>query len=620
MSEMLGSMLDLEVRVTLILGAGLILALAALRRSPAARVRVVAASALLALVAPLAGSVLPAWTLPATPTAVADMPELALPMEDAMAGLRRADLDASRPAPLRNASLAPFALAAWALGTAVLLTRLAAGIGRARALVAGSRPLDDALELRVACSSRVRLSDRVSGPVTSGLVRPVVLLPTCAAAWRDVRLAGALGHELDHVVRRDGLLHVVTATAAALHWWNPLAWACVRLLRVSRERAADDAAVRAGVRPTDLAEQLVASACEARRCGGLVLAMGDRTDLRSRVERLVAADFRPSAADGATPVVAALALVVVAMPVATAHRDAASRHQVAAEAQALGAPVAGQESEATRGARAGVQVLNDAGVARGLVLIVDGATGDVEARAATEGADVEALLADDRPKGSVIKPLLVAVALENGVVTSDGKLDGAGGTLRIDGAIIRDVEPTSELSVSDVLVTSSNVGAARIASKLGAERLRAGLSRYGIEGVPAGKWSDEQTARVGIGTAVAATPLELARAYARLTGSESASTARSREAVLEMLESVTLRGTGRRAAIDGRRVAGKTGTMSLPGGGTLATFVGLSSMPRKGAAPPHVVVVVAECRGQGYAGGTIAAPAFAAAVAELGAR
>src|SRR5205085_6328132 len=107
----------------------------------------------------------------------------------------------------------------------------------------------------------------VSAPVTVGILQPGVLLPESVATWTTAQVESALAHERAHVAARDNLAQLVGAIAVALHWWNPLTWAAARSARAARERAADDAAVLAGIAPVVLAEGILASAREMRARG-----------------------------------------------------------------------------------------------------------------------------------------------------------------------------------------------------------------------------------------------------------------------------------------------------------------------------------------------------------------
>ena len=101
------------------------------------------------------------------------------------------------------------------------------------------------------------LSPALSTPVTWGLLRPVIALPSAAAAWPEAQRAAALAHERAHVRRRDWAVHLGAWAACALLWFHPLAWWARRALAQEAEHAADDAALAAGARPSDYAQLLL---------------------------------------------------------------------------------------------------------------------------------------------------------------------------------------------------------------------------------------------------------------------------------------------------------------------------------------------------------------------------
>jgi cell division protein FtsI (penicillin-binding protein 3) len=182
------------------------------------------------------------------------------------------------------------------------------------------------------------------------------------------------------------------------------------------------------------------------------------------------------------------------------------------------------------------------------------------------------------------------------------------------------------LTVEDVLVKSSNIGAAHIGILVGAERQRAFFDRMGmLEASPLelteasrtapllpARWTDLSTITISYGHGMAVTPLHLAAAYATLVNgglrvrpSIVAGDARPTEAdrvisertsaeMRAMLRQVVVRGTARAADVEGYEVGGKTGTADKPNatGGysrdkTIATFAAFFPAPD----PKYVLVI-----------------------------
>lgn len=98
----------------------------------------------------------------------------------------------------------------------------------------------------------------LKGPMTWGLLRPVVLFPAAAATWPAAKRAAALAHEHAHVARRDWAVHIAAWGVCTLFWFNPLVWLARRRLAMEAEHAADDAVLAQGVRPSEYASLLVA--------------------------------------------------------------------------------------------------------------------------------------------------------------------------------------------------------------------------------------------------------------------------------------------------------------------------------------------------------------------------
>jgi len=266
-------------------------------------------------------------------------------------------------------------------------------------------------------------------------------------------------------------------------------------------------------------------------------------------------------------------------------------------------------------------------------------------------------LADAFEPGSTMKTFSIAGALDRGAVTPLDPIDCGNGSLAIGAHVIHDHEGLGWAGPSKVLVASSNVGAARIAARLGKERLHDALAAFGfgerpgtgLPGETKGQLpfpkADIALATQSFGQGLTASPLQITAAMGAIangglllrprivkrvldpgTGEVLDEPGREvvRRAVSEQTAATIARwlvgvvedpkGTGKRARLDGWRVAGKTGTAQkadpVSGGYSedrrFSSFVGFA--PFDG---PRVVIgiFVDEPKDEIY-GGEIAAPAF----------
>ena len=247
--------------------------------------------------------------------------------------------------------------------------------------------------------------------------------------------------------------------------------------------------------------------------------------------------------------------------------------------------------------------------------------------------------------GSTLKPFIIMAALESGQVQPDSLLETSPGTMRVGSHTIRDIRNFGRIDVSTMLVKSSNVGATQLALQLEPRHMwqtlfRAGFGQRTGSGFPGEAtgilrdfidWREVDRAVLGFGYGASVTLLQLTRAYAALAYEgqmvqprllmtdaaprlDPAMPVGSAELVMRMLEeSVGREGTGWRAAIEGYRIAGKTGTTRKAGpGGYLegryqALFAGVAP-----ASDPRLalVVMIDEPSGDEFFGGQVAAPVF----------
>ena len=248
--------------------------------------------------------------------------------------------------------------------------------------------------------------------------------------------------------------------------------------------------------------------------------------------------------------------------------------------------------------------------------------------------------------GSSLKPLVVAAAIESGRYKADSTIDTTPGYVEVGSKVIEDNENLGRISLTTLLARSSNVGATKLAMSLQPESLYSvlsglGLGRLSASGFPGesagllshySNWRPISQATLAYGYGLSVTPLQLAQAYAiiaagglhrpvsllRIDQTPIARRIISEDtagAVLKMLEAVVSsdEGTGKRAAVPGYRVAGKTGTVRkfAPGGYAdnryTALFAGIAPVSDPRLA---IVVVVDDPRGGEYYGGHVAAPVF----------
>lgn len=144
----------------------------------------------------------------------------------------------------------------WLVGTLVFVAWFAVVYLRYRRRFAASLPLEaDGIGpvgtpscgwrfRRTFRSVRLRQSDRIDGPLSFGLVRPVILFPAIMD-WGDREAVNyVIAHEMAHIRRFDGLRKGAFAAALCVHWWNPLVWLMFFLANRDLELACDEAVIR----------------------------------------------------------------------------------------------------------------------------------------------------------------------------------------------------------------------------------------------------------------------------------------------------------------------------------------------------------------------------------------
>ena len=299
--------------------------------------------------------------------------------------------------------------------------------------------------------------------------------------------------------------------------------------------------------------------------------------------------------------------------------------------------------------------------AAGSVVVLDVQTGEILAltnypsyapgkRGNLSGAQLRnRALTDTFEPGSTMKPLVIGLALEKGIVKPETMIQTAPGRLQMGSATITDSHPHGMLSVNEVIQKSSNVGTVKIAMQMQPQDMWEIFTQMGLgqkpqvpfPGAVSGKvrayktWRPIEQATMSYGYGLSTSLFQLAQAYsvfahdgellpvsliklqqpaagARVLSSKNAA------AVLNMLHMVAgPGGTAVKAQTMGYSVGGKTGTAHKVEGKGYAGkkyrgfFVGIAPIEN----PRIVVAVMVDEPTNGlYFGGDVAAPVFSQTV------
>lgn len=289
----------------------------------------------------------------------------------------------------------------------------------------------------------------------------------------------------------------------------------------------------------------------------------------------------------------------------------------------------------------------------GTAVLVDVQTGEVLAMAnalsfnPNNREDFKADLSRNRAitdtfePGSTVKPLVVLTALQH-KVTYLGEVINTHPFI-VNGHTIKDVAPRDSLTLTGILQKSSNIGVSRLALRMPSTALVETYSKVGFgkdTGLGLGeqrgtngdrkRWADIERAAMAYGYGLNVTPLQLARAYATLGSfgiyrplsitkvdppviGERVLPEKITREVVQMMESVAAKGEGgARAAVDGYRVAIKTGTArKLKKGQYVKKHIAYTAGIAPASDPRFaLVVLINEPKAGAYYGGAISAPLF----------
>ncbi|HLI78781.1 MAG TPA: penicillin-binding protein [Candidatus Binataceae bacterium] len=309
--------------------------------------------------------------------------------------------------------------------------------------------------------------------------------------------------------------------------------------------------------------------------------------------------------------------------------------------------------------------VQSSGAAHGAAIVLDPWSGEVLALANVSAQPDpvhdrlhDAAVQDAFEPGSTIKGLLASIALTDHAITTSERIFCENGVFHLDGRTIHDDSRHQWLDLGGIIEVSSNIGASKIALRLGSKRYYDGLRGFGLgsktgidlPGEASGllskgaKWKEIELANHGFGQGIAVTPMQLAVAYSAIANGglvvrpyvvKSVSDAEGRVLLTHAPQvmgraippeiahqmNLLLRnvvngddGTAHKAQVDGFTVAGKTGTAQMVNPVThgyfqnrhVSSFVGF--LPADD--PKLLILVVLYDVGHGHFGGLVAAPVF----------
>ena len=251
--------------------------------------------------------------------------------------------------------------------------------------------------------------------------------------------------------------------------------------------------------------------------------------------------------------------------------------------------------------------------------------------------------------------MIVSYGLDQGLIQRDENFHCQNGEYRMGRRVLHDHHRYGLLSLTDVLVKSSNIGMAKIGERMGNEQLEKAATLFGfgrktgielpgeLPGIlrPLKKWTSYSTGSIPMGHEIATTPLQLITAHAALAnGGElvrprivlqdqqdsisavsrmtisTVSRETARWIIEHPMQEVVERGTGKKARIPGYHVFGKTGTaqcLSADGGYVHGKYISsfVCGAPAESPRLLTLVVVNQSSVGGETFGGKVAAPAAA---------
>ena len=307
------------------------------------------------------------------------------------------------------------------------------------------------------------------------------------------------------------------------------------------------------------------------------------------------------------------------------------------------------------------------GALGGMIGIMNPQTGDIIAMASSptfapqkyweydESLYKNPFITNTYEPGSTLKPIIMAGALDAGLITPQTKCNICVGPVTVSGYDLHtwDDKYYKDTNMIEVIQHSDNIGMVFVAQKLGVDRMISYLTKFGIGEVtgidlqgetaaslkPRSAWYAVDLATTGFGQGISVTPIELLSAFSTfanngklmqprvVTAFENSNgevfkmpikvkgmpiSEKTAKVMTEILVNAVEKGEAKWAKLKGYRVAGKTGTASIPVKGhydpnsTIASFIGFAPVDN----PKFVMLVILEKPTTSIYAADTAAPMF----------
>ena len=307
------------------------------------------------------------------------------------------------------------------------------------------------------------------------------------------------------------------------------------------------------------------------------------------------------------------------------------------------------------------------GALGGMIGIMNPQTGDIIAMASSptfapqkyweydESLYKNPFITNTYEPGSTLKPIIMAGALDAGLITPQTKCNICVGPVTVSGYDLHtwDDKYYKDTNMIEVIQHSDNIGMVFVAQKLGVDRMISYLTKFGIGEVtgidlqgetaaslkPRSAWYAVDLATTGFGQGISVTPIELLSAFSTfanngklmqprvVTALENSNgevfkmpikvkgkpiSEKTAKVMTEILVNAVEKGEAKWAKLKGYRVAGKTGTASIPVKGhydpnsTIASFIGFAPVDN----PKFVMLVILEKPTTSIYAADTAAPMF----------